>query len=271
MLRFMHNCAIRPLTGRVASVVGGCCLPFGSSVQAQLATWVIVYAPVQSVGVPTLSEWGLLALAALLLAAAIVSLRRKSGTRALAPALLAGALSLGGFVGNRLVDSAHAIPPNGLSNPAGGTLTLGGTGSEQQVLNTSGVPQVIVSVVPESCSSTTPTCAAGRIVPAGESCYVAFCESDQRLKRDIRYLATLDNGIRIYSFKYLWDDNAYVGVMAQDLLASSQFQGAVHVAADGYFRVNYRALGLTMLSLSEWQRSSGHIFAASQPLSGPAR
>ena len=43
--------------------------------------------------------------------------------------------------------------------------------------------------------------------------------SDARLKRDIDQVATRDDGLPIYSFRYLWDDEVYVGVMAQDLLA----------------------------------------------------
>jgi hypothetical protein len=85
--------------------------------------------------------------------------------------------------------------------------------------------------------------------------------SDQRLKRDVHYVATLANGIRIYSFKYLWADDAYVGVMAQDLLQSPIHRNAVIVGGDGYYRVNYRALGLRMISLSEWNQSSKNIFA----------
>jgi hypothetical protein len=85
--------------------------------------------------------------------------------------------------------------------------------------------------------------------------------SDQRLKREVHYVATLANGVRIYSFKYLWADDAYVGVMAQDLLQSPVHRNAVILGADGYYRVNYRALGLRMISLSEWNQSSKNIFA----------
>ena len=42
-----------------------------------------------------------------------------------------------------------------------------------------------------------------------------------RLKTGIDKLATLDNGLTLYSFAYRWDAaHKYVGVMAQDLLAS---------------------------------------------------
>jgi hypothetical protein len=78
--------------------------------------------------------------------------------------------------------------------------------------------------------------------------------SDRRLKRDITLLATLANGMKIYSFRYNWSDTIYVGLMAQDLLLNSAWRHAVVRRADGYFAVNYGALGLTMTTLDVWKR-----------------
>lgn len=78
--------------------------------------------------------------------------------------------------------------------------------------------------------------------------------SDRRLKRDITLLATLANGMNIYSFRYLWSDTAYVGVMAQELLAKPQWRRAAVRQANGYFAVNYAALGLRMTTLADWKR-----------------
>jgi hypothetical protein len=77
--------------------------------------------------------------------------------------------------------------------------------------------------------------------------------SDIRLKRDIHLLATLDSGLKIYSFKYLWSDTAYVGVMAQDLLANSAWRDAVVTMPNGFYAVNYEELGLRMVTLDEWR------------------
>ncbi len=78
--------------------------------------------------------------------------------------------------------------------------------------------------------------------------------SDARLKRDIHRLATLDNGLKIYSFKYLWSDETYVGVMAQDLLAQARVADAVQMTPGGYYKVDYGKLGLRMTTLADWQR-----------------
>lgn len=82
-------------------------------------------------------------------------------------------------------------------------------------------------------------------------------QSDMRLKRDIQYLATLENGIKVYSFRYLWEETMRVGVMAQDLLRDPAHAHAVIRARNGFYAVEYGALGLRMTTLAEWRRS-GH-------------
>lgn len=76
--------------------------------------------------------------------------------------------------------------------------------------------------------------------------------SDRRLKRDIAHLATLDNGIRLYSFKYLWSDSVHVGVMAQDLASREAFRDAVVMRPNGFYAVDYAKLGLKMATLEAW-------------------
>lgn len=76
--------------------------------------------------------------------------------------------------------------------------------------------------------------------------------SDRRLKRDVTHLATLHDGIKLYSFRYLWSDTVYVGVMAQDLLADRRFSHAVGTSEDGYFVVDYDKLDLVMTTLEDW-------------------
>jgi opacity protein-like surface antigen len=75
--------------------------------------------------------------------------------------------------------------------------------------------------------------------------------SDIRLKRDITPLGRLDDGLELYSFRYLWSDTVYVGVMAQEVAAT--MPSAVLMGEDGYLRVDYGKLGLRMRTLAEWQ------------------
>jgi hypothetical protein len=74
--------------------------------------------------------------------------------------------------------------------------------------------------------------------------------SDIRLKRDIVRVARLDNGMDLYRYRYLWSDQLYVGVMAQEVAAITP--DAVMRGADGYLRVDYARLGLRMQTWEEW-------------------
>lgn len=75
--------------------------------------------------------------------------------------------------------------------------------------------------------------------------------SDRRLKQHIRHIHTLGNGIKLYSFQYIWGGPHYVGVMAQDLLETHP--DAVILDEKGYYRVHYDRLGLEMTTLDVWQ------------------
>jgi hypothetical protein len=72
--------------------------------------------------------------------------------------------------------------------------------------------------------------------------------SDVRLKQDVRRVGTTLFGLPLYHFKYLGKPETYEGVMAQEVL--KVMPGAVSVAADGFYRVNYRALGTVMRRVS---------------------
>lgn len=85
--------------------------------------------------------------------------------------------------------------------------------------------------------------------------------SDMRLKRDIVELVTLGNGIKLYSFRYLWEDTVYVGVMAQDLLEHESYKDAIVIQQSGFYAVHYERLGLQMITLEEWHLSQGNIYA----------
>jgi opacity protein-like surface antigen len=74
--------------------------------------------------------------------------------------------------------------------------------------------------------------------------------SDVRLKRDIALLGRLDDGLGLYSYRYLWSDTVYVGVMAQEVAAA--MPDAVVTGEDGYLRVDYGKLGLRLRTLAEW-------------------
>ena len=87
----------------------------------------------------------------------------------------------------------------------------------------------------------------------------AFFVSDVRLKRDITPIAKLENGLRLYRYRYAWSDTLYVGVLAQEVLEVAP--SAVARGADGYLRVNYARLGLRMQLWEEWIASHSNVGA----------
>jgi hypothetical protein len=64
--------------------------------------------------------------------------------------------------------------------------------------------------------------------------------SDKNLKTNIKHIDTI-NGIKIYSFNYIWSYIKSIGVMAQDLLKMPQYKDAVHMTSIGY-AVDYSKL-----------------------------
>jgi polysaccharide export outer membrane protein len=78
--------------------------------------------------------------------------------------------------------------------------------------------------------------------------------SDIRLKRDIVLLDRLPNGIGLYRYRYIWSDQVYVGVMAQEV--AQIVPDAVVRGANGFLRVNYARLGTRLLTWDEWAAKS---------------
>lgn len=86
----------------------------------------------------------------------------------------------------------------------------------------------------------------------GNNTYVAnklvvHNKSDARLKRNIELIGTRDDGLKIYTFNYVWSDVTWVGVMAQDLLEQPQFAHAVRMDEDGFYSVNYNKINFEMV------------------------
>jgi hypothetical protein len=68
--------------------------------------------------------------------------------------------------------------------------------------------------------------------------------SDVRLKTGIEQVGTTVYGLPLYHFRYKAGTECYQGVMAQDVL--EVMPDAVVMGQDGYYRVKYAQLGITM-------------------------
>ncbi|HWA19398.1 MAG TPA: tail fiber domain-containing protein [Devosia sp.] len=123
-------------------------------------------------------------------------------------------------------------------------------------------PQLSIGYVPTIDGGL--TCPPGYDLSGG-TCY-PIALSDRRKKRGIRHIATLSDGIRLYSFRYLWSETVHVGVMAQDLLEDSRWSHAVLTGSDGYYLVDYDQLDLMMVTIEEWnERGVDAVVLGSRP------
>jgi hypothetical protein len=78
-----------------------------------------------------------------------------------------------------------------------------------------------------------------------------FTMSDARVKRDVELVARLDDGLGLYRYRYLWSDQFYVGVIAQEVTLTKR--DAVVQGEDGYLRVDYALLGLRLQTWEDWK------------------
>ena len=145
---------------------------------------IFTYAPATTTAVPTMSEWGLVAMVLLLAVVAYRALRNHMGGKPLASLVLAGALGLGMASGMPMLRPAVAIvaPTQiSLTTAAGGFAgfnAIGPTYLYLEVVNNSGVPQRITGMEVEAPysfvdSGNTPQCVVGLSLSVGGKCYIS--------------------------------------------------------------------------------------------------
>lgn len=149
-------------------------------VRAQSFIGEISYAPfgATATSVPTLSEWGLMAMVGLLALVAYRVLRERLQGKSLAAVVLAGVLGLGIVAGGHWGRTVLAAVVNlhEFSEPPGGVVGFTVSGLHK-VTNVSGVPQKITGMVVHypldyafSEGAEVPVCTVGMVVPVGGVC-----------------------------------------------------------------------------------------------------
>ncbi|MBX9757987.1 MAG: hypothetical protein K2Y29_04360 [Beijerinckiaceae bacterium] len=69
-------------------------------------------------------------------------------------------------------------------------------------------------------------------------------------------------GIAIHAFRYKGDDRVFTGVIAQELLANPLHRAAV-VEKDGFYAVDYAALGLQVAGADQMMEAAQGAIARS--------
>ena len=75
--------------------------------------------------------------------------------------------------------------------------------------------------------------------------------STVRVKEDIARVGQTASGLPLYRFRYIGRAETYVGVLAEDV-AEREPDAIVH-GDDGYLRVDYGRLGLSLMTWDQWQ------------------
>lgn len=228
----------------------------------------ITFAPAAAAAIPTLGGTLLALLAGLLLVIGIKAARERRAPLLVA-GLAAGALAAGGGGIKVVTDSlaGGSIHPFPITEDSGQTLDIENEG-QNIYENETPVPMEVIDidlfdpdlrVVP--LDGTPPDCKVGSVVPPAERCLLNIVfdgngldggdmiieESDRRLKKNIRQIGFTYNALPLYEFRYRDRQGLYRGVMAQDVLRHTP--SAVVLQPNGYYAVDYAALGLEMTRL----------------------
>ena len=114
--------------------------------------------------------------------------------------------------------------------------------------------------------------ARGRWSSHMTSCDSALCRcrlfdnSDVRLKEDVQRIGTTVFGLPLYHFKCIGAPEIYKGVMAHEVL--QVMPDAVLRGEDGYYRVNYHALGTSMRRVGRGEKRLCPVSVAPQAAFG---
>lgn len=79
--------------------------------------------------------------------------------------------------------------------------------------------------------------------------------SELKIKRNIKKVTTLENGLNLYSFQYRSEPTTYVGFLAHELAASDKFKNYVVHMGEGFYTIHYEKMGFQTITYENWQLS----------------
>ena len=95
-------------------------------------------------------------------------------------------------------------------------------------------------MVPEGARRSVAAAAMGDALAVIGTVAGVFAASDSRLKKDVRKIGTSIDGYNIYKFKYIDEENDYIGVMAEEVYKKKP--EAVGRMDNGYLGVDYNQI-----------------------------
>ncbi|MDP3519511.1 MAG: midcut-by-XrtH protein [Hydrogenophaga sp.] len=143
---------------------------------AQVPPPVVVTFGVDAASVPTLSQWGMIIMSALLAVAAVIAMRKNSSSKTVLSLALAALVSFGAFNGSELLAPARAngYTTYNLSSGTGGQLSLPSSSAFVYVLNDIPTTQRILGISPlysdQREEGGNPPCYVGIVLAQNQAC-----------------------------------------------------------------------------------------------------
>ncbi len=89
---------------------------------------------------------------------------------------------------------------------------------------------------------------------------IAIKAAEEKIKRNIKKIDTLENGLNIYSFQYKSEPTIYVGFLAHDIAQHGKYKHLVIKMSEGVYAIHYEKLGFQPITLETWQQAGIKAF-----------
>ena len=89
---------------------------------------------------------------------------------------------------------------------------------------------------------------------------IAIKAAEEKIKRNIKKIDTLENGLNIYSFQYKSEPTTYVGFLAHDIAEHEKYKHLVIKMSEGVYAIHYEKLGFHPITLQTWQQAGIKAF-----------
>lgn len=89
---------------------------------------------------------------------------------------------------------------------------------------------------------------------------IAIKAAEEKIKRNIKKIDTLENGLNIYRFQYQSEPTTYVGFLAHDIARHEKYKHLVIKMSEGVYAIHYEKLGFQPITFETWQQAGIKAF-----------
>lgn len=89
---------------------------------------------------------------------------------------------------------------------------------------------------------------------------IAIKAAEEKIKRNIKKIDTLENGLNIYRFQYKSEPTTYVGFLAHDIAEHQKYKHLVIKMSKETYTIHYEKLGFQLITWQTWQQAGIKAF-----------